>query len=114
LQGGRFLASPPDRGLFDRYATEFGLDSALYHADMEEMLLTTKPQAVLVYSSTFDHPKIVELCTKRHIAVMMEKPLAISLQDAQAIDRASSVHQALTALLYRTWPQQQASSRARR
>src|SRR6202158_3133583 len=81
--------SDPDRSLFDRYAAKFGLDSALYHSDLEEMLRTTKPQAVLVYSSTFDHRKIVELCAKQHIPVMMEKPLAVSLEDAQAIERAA-------------------------
>lgn len=81
--------SDPDRSLFDRYAAKFKLDSALYHADLEEMLRTTKPQAVLVYSSTLDHRKIVELCAKHHISVMMEKPLAVSLQDAQAIERAA-------------------------
>jgi len=53
------------------------------------MLRTTKPQAVLVYSSTFDHRKIVELCAKLHLPVMMEKPLAVSLQDARAIERAA-------------------------
>ncbi|HTB91717.1 MAG TPA: Gfo/Idh/MocA family oxidoreductase [Candidatus Sulfotelmatobacter sp.] len=81
--------SDPDRSLFDRYASKFALDSALYHADLEEMLRTTKPQAVLVYSSTFDHRKIVELCAKHHIPVMMEKPLAVSLEDARAIERAA-------------------------
>lgn len=81
--------SDPDRSLFDRYAAKFGLDSALYHADLEEMLRTTKPQAVLVYSTTFDHRKIVEVCAKHHVSVMMEKPLAVSLQDAQAIERAA-------------------------
>lgn len=81
--------SDPDRSLFDRYAAKFALNSALYHADLEEMLRTTSPQAVLVYSSTFDHRKIVELCAKHHIPVMMEKPLAVSLQDAQAIERAA-------------------------
>jgi len=81
--------SDPDRSLFDRYAAEFKLDPALYHADLEEMLRTAKPQAVLVYSNTFDHRKIVELCAKHHIPVMMEKPLAVSLQDAQAIERAA-------------------------
>jgi predicted dehydrogenase len=79
----------PDRSLFDRYAAKFGLDSALYHADLEEMLRTAKPQAVLVYSSTFDHRIIVELCAKHHIPVMMEKPLAVSLEDARAIERAA-------------------------
>jgi predicted dehydrogenase len=81
--------SDPDRSLFDRYAAQFRLDSALYHADLDEMLRTTKPQAVLIYSNTFDHRKIVELCAKHHIPVMMEKPLAVSLQDAQAIEHAA-------------------------
>jgi predicted dehydrogenase len=81
--------SDSDRSLFDRYAAKYGLDPALYHADLEEMLRTAKPQAVLVYSSTFDHRKIVELCAKHHIAVMMEKPLAVSLEDARAIERAA-------------------------
>ena len=81
--------SDPDRSLFDRYAAKFGLDSALYHKDLEEMLRTAKPQALLVYSSTFDHRNIVELCAKHHIPVMMEKPLAVSVEDAQAIERAA-------------------------
>jgi predicted dehydrogenase len=81
--------SEADRSLFDRYAKKYGLDSSLYHADLEEMLSTTKPQAVLVYSDTFDHRKIVEICAKQHIPVMMEKPLAVSFQDAQAIERAA-------------------------
>jgi glucose-fructose oxidoreductase len=81
--------SDPDRSLFERYAAQFKLDSSLYHSDLEEMLRATKPQAVLVYSSTFDHRKIMELCARHHIPVMMEKPLAVSLEDAQAIARAA-------------------------
>lgn len=79
----------PDRALFDRYAAQFGLDAGLYHADLEEMLRATQPQAVLVYTSTFDHRKVVEVCAHHGIPVMMEKPLAVSLQDAQAIARAA-------------------------
>jgi glucose-fructose oxidoreductase len=94
--------SDPDRSLFDRYAAEFGLDSALYHADLEEMLRATKPQAVLVYSSTFDHRKIVELCAKHHIPVMMEKPLAVSLEDAQAIEHAAREAQIQVLVNYET------------
>ncbi|HEV8074533.1 MAG TPA: Gfo/Idh/MocA family oxidoreductase, partial [Candidatus Acidoferrum sp.] len=81
--------SEPDRSLFDRYAAQFKFDPALYHADLEEMLRATRPQAVLVYSSTFDHRNIVELCARHHIPVMMEKPLAVSFEDAHAIERAA-------------------------
>ena len=77
----------PDRALFDQYAKQFNLDASLYHADLDEMLTATKPQAVLAYSNTFDHRRIVEICARHHVAVMMEKPLAVSAADARAIDK---------------------------
>ena len=81
--------SEPDRKLFDQYAKEFKLDASLYYADLDEMLTSTKPQAVLAYSNTFDHRKVVEICAKHHVAVMMEKPLAVSAADARAIDKVA-------------------------
>jgi len=78
-----------DRALFDQYAAKFHLDLSLYHADLDETLRSTKPQAVLVYTSTYDHRKVVELCAHYGIPVMMEKPLAVSFEDAQAIARAA-------------------------
>ena len=81
--------SDPDRSLFDRYSAQFKLDSRLYHADVREMLTTVKPQAALIYSNTFDHTRIVELCAKHHVPVMMEKPLATTVEGAHAIERAA-------------------------
>src|SRR5258708_22139540 len=43
--------SDPDRSLFDRYPAQLKLDPALYHADLEEILRATTPQARLVYST---------------------------------------------------------------
>lgn len=80
----------PDRALFDRYAKKYGLDAKLDHGDLDEMIEATKPQAVLVYTSTFDHRKVVEVCAKHHVAVMMEKPLAVTAEDAHAIAKAAS------------------------
>jgi scyllo-inositol 2-dehydrogenase (NADP+) len=78
-----------DRALFDQYAARFHLALSLYHPDLDETLRSTRPQAVLVYTSTYDHRKVVELCAHYGIPVMMEKPLAVSYQDAQAIARAA-------------------------
>jgi glucose-fructose oxidoreductase len=80
----------PDRALFDRYATKYGLDAKLYHADLDEMIGTTRPQAVLVYTNTFEHRKVVEICAKQHVATMMEKPLAVSAEDARAIAKLAT------------------------
>jgi len=53
------------------------------------MLKKTHPQAVLAYTSTFDHRRVVELCARHGVPVMMEKPLAVSLVDARAIEKAA-------------------------
>ena len=94
--------SDPDRSLFDRYAAKFHLDASLYHSDLEEMLVAAGPQAVLIYSDTFDHRKIVEICAKYHVPVMMEKPLAVSVADAQAIARASEAGKIQVLVNYET------------
>jgi glucose-fructose oxidoreductase len=79
----------PDRALFEMYTKKYGLDAKLYHADLEEMVKATKPQAVLGYTSTYDHLKVVETCAKLGVPVMMEKPLAVSANDAYAIAKVA-------------------------
>jgi len=53
------------------------------------MLDKTKVQAVATFTSTFDHAKVVETCAPRGIHVMMEKPLAVNMQQARAIAAAA-------------------------
>jgi glucose-fructose oxidoreductase len=79
----------PDRALFDQYAKKFGLDAKLYHADLDEAITVTHPQAVLGYTSTYEHRKVVEVAAKHSLAVMMEKPLATSAADAHAIAKTA-------------------------
>src|SRR5260370_14283773 len=47
------------------------------------------PQAVLAYTNTYDHRRVVEICARYGVHVMMEKPLAVSLEDARAIEEAA-------------------------
>ena len=57
--------------------------------DLEDMLVKAHPQAVLVYTNTYDHRRVVEICARHGVHVMMEKPLAVSLDDALAIEKAA-------------------------
>src|SRR5262249_16153686 len=101
----------PDRALFDAYAKKYGLEAKLYYLDLEEGIGATQPQAVLAYISTFDHRKVVEICAKRRwkaesqvVAVMMEKPLAVSAGDANAIAEASAkAHLPVLVNYFTTW-----------
>src|SRR5271165_999744 len=75
----------PDTALQKRYAEQFGLADSVFFTDLAAMLDRTKPDAVASFTSTFDHPVIVEAAASRHIAVMMEKPLAINMEHARRI-----------------------------
>src|ERR1700685_4333367 len=79
----------PDQKVSARYAEQYGLNPNLLYTDLEKMLLKTHPQAVLVYTNTFDHRRVVEICARHGVSVMMEKPLAVSLEDALAIQKAA-------------------------
>jgi predicted dehydrogenase len=81
--------SEPDTQVAARYAAQFSLDHNLIFTDLEDMLQKTHPQAVLVYTNTYDHRKVVEICARHRIHVMMEKPLAVSAEDAHAIADAA-------------------------
>jgi glucose-fructose oxidoreductase len=79
----------PSRDLFDTYAKKFNLDSKLYYSDLDEAIQKTHPDAVLGYTSTYDHRRVVETAARLHVAVMVEKPLAVSVEDARAIEQAA-------------------------
>ncbi|MGC2816314.1 MAG: Gfo/Idh/MocA family oxidoreductase, partial [Candidatus Acidiferrum sp.] len=71
------------------YESKFSLPHDIFFASVDEMLEKTKPQAVLVYTNTFDHRSAVETCARHHVPVMMEKPLAVSNEDARAMQAAA-------------------------
>jgi scyllo-inositol 2-dehydrogenase (NADP+) len=79
----------PNRHLAAQFAKRYGLEPGLFYSDLEEMLKATHPQAVLAYTNTYDHRRVVEICARYGVPVMMEKPLAVSAEDAHAIEKTA-------------------------
>ncbi len=79
----------PDTKLAAFYESKFGLPHNIFYATVDEMLEMTKPQAVLIYTNTSDHRSVVEACARHGVPVMMEKPLAVSNEDARAMQAAA-------------------------
>src|SRR5258706_8788510 len=79
----------PDHDLAMRYAAMFKLDPNLFHATLADLLAKTNVQAIAAFTSTFDHRRVVEECAPHGLTVMMEKPLAVNLQDGLAIAAAA-------------------------
>jgi len=80
----------PDQQLSLNYANRYGVDSKLLFPSLEQLLQATHAQAVLVYTNTYDHRSVVEVCARYRVHVMMEKPLAVSLADAHAIQKSAA------------------------
>ena len=92
----------PDQQVVERYAKQYELDRSLIFSDLEEMLQKTHPQAVLVYTNTYDHRRVVEICARHGVHVMMEKPLAVSLEDALAMQAAAQKYKIRVLVNYET------------
>jgi predicted dehydrogenase len=79
----------PRADLVARYSKRYELATNLFFSSLDELLSKTNIQAVATFTSTFDHRRVVEMCAPKGIYVMMEKPLAVSMEHARAIEAAA-------------------------
>ncbi len=79
----------PDDALQARFAKSFGLERSLFHSSLASLFAATSVDAVAVFTSTYDHVEVVEACVARGLPVMMEKPLAVSMEHARRMATAS-------------------------
>lgn len=75
--------------LIQRYSQRFHLNTNLFFPSINALLAKTNVQAVAAFGSVFDHRQVVEECAPHHIDVMMEKPLAVNMKHARAIEAAA-------------------------
>jgi predicted dehydrogenase len=81
--------SEPDAALRQSYIARTHLPESLFFPTEAAMLKATHPQAILVYTSVAGHRAAIEQAALLHIAAMVEKPLAITVEDALAIQSLS-------------------------
>ena len=62
-----------DQALAARYSSKYDLKQIPVYTSLEDMLEKAHPQAVLAYTNTYDHRKVVEVCARHGVHVMMEK-----------------------------------------
>lgn len=85
----------PNKALAERLLKQHGLPMSLWFSSLEEMLEKTKPEAVTAFGSIYEHLAVVKTCAPRGIHVMVEKPLAVSVDHAkqmQALARQHNIH----------------------
>ena len=82
----------PNRALAQRYAEQYGFSLDIVYDDLATMLDQTKPEAVTAFNAIYDHLVTVEACAPRGIHVMVEKPLAVSLEHARRMAALANKH----------------------
>jgi predicted dehydrogenase len=74
-----------DPQLIARYKKSYQLPDSLFYNNLPELIAHTHPDAVLAYNAISEHLGVVEICAPKGIPVMVEKPLATTVKDAERI-----------------------------
>lgn len=85
----------PNRDLAERYSKQHGYPMNIVFNTIEEMINATNPEAVTAFGTIYEHLEVVETCAPLGIHVMVEKPLAVSLEHAkkmEALAKKYSIH----------------------
>ncbi|MGB8191554.1 MAG: Gfo/Idh/MocA family oxidoreductase [Chitinophagaceae bacterium] len=92
----------PNKDLAQRYSTQHGYSMNLVYNSLEEMIAKTKPEAVVAFGTIYDHLKVVQICAPLGIHVMVEKPLAVSLEHANKMKALADKHKIFLLTNYET------------
>ncbi len=92
----------PNTALAQQYASHYNLPKSLFDTDLEHMLTTQHPDAVLVYTTIQDHRRVIEAAARHNISSMVEKPLSTTMEDALAIRAAAREHHVNVLVNYET------------
>jgi predicted dehydrogenase len=82
----------PNRSLAERYAKQHGFSMQLVYNTLEEMIEACKPEAVAAFGTIYEHLKVVQIAAPKGIHVMVEKPLAVSLDHARQMEALAKKH----------------------
>ena len=78
--------------LANRLMKQYDIKPSFLYSRVDEMLTRTKPEAVMAFGSIFDHLSVVQACAPLKIHVMVEKPLAVSLDHARQMEALARKH----------------------
>ena len=82
----------PNRELARRYSDQHGFSMDIVFDTMDEMFDATAPEAVTAFGTIYEHLEVVQKSAPRGIHVMVEKPLAISLDHAKQMKALAETH----------------------
>ncbi len=83
----------PNTALAKKYSKQYGFSMDLVFSSMQEMVKTTKPEAVMAFNTVYGHLEVVEFFAPKGIHIMVEKPMAVNVDHAKKMIALAKKHQ---------------------
>ena len=74
-----------DPALINKFKKNYHLADSLFYKDLSTLLKHKKPEVVMAFDPNSAHLSVVKICAPFHVDVMVEKPLATTVKDAEQI-----------------------------
>jgi predicted dehydrogenase len=91
-----------DEQLVQRYKKTYQLPDTLFYKKLGSLLDHIKPDVVLVYTPISGHIGVAEICAPKGISMMVEKPLATTVKDAERMAALAAQFHILVLTNYET------------
>lgn len=88
--------------LVKKMMDKYHLAPSLFYTDLNKMLEEVKPDGVLGFGTTLQHLSVAEACAPRGIHIMVEKPMATTVADAEKMVALANKHKILLLTNYET------------
>jgi predicted dehydrogenase len=88
--------------LVQKMIKRYNLDPKLFYTDLNKMLDELKPDGVSSFGTTLQHLSVVEACAPKGIHVMVEKPLATTVADAEKMLALAQKHNVMVLTNFET------------
>ncbi|WP_299216607.1 Gfo/Idh/MocA family oxidoreductase [uncultured Aquimarina sp.] len=85
----------PNKELAQRYSDQHKFSMDIVYNTIEELISKTNPEAVTAFGTIYEHLEVVKTAAPKGIHVMVEKPLAVSMEHAkemQALAKKHNIH----------------------
>lgn len=73
----------PNRALAEKHSKQYGYSMDIVFNTMDEMMEVVQPAAVMAFNDIYGHLEVVEYFAPKGIHIMVEKPMAVSVEHAE-------------------------------
>lgn len=92
----------PNRELAASHSKRHGFSLDLVYDSMEALYQARKPEAVMAFNDIYGHLEVVEFFAPKGIHIMVEKPMAVSLEHADKMVELAKMHKVRLMTNYET------------